>query len=321
MAKEAKNIKDENFEFDPNDVQENDSTRFFEENELEEESEEPGEDDPENSEDDPDVDEKEEDEEEDFSDLGLDEKADKDKSKTKVPNKFKGKTIEEIAEAYVNLEAELGRMKNELGELKKNPQKSEDDKSKDKSKDTKDTEKKVLDLTQIVDVRKLSDAILTSADPGMAIVEAMANIINAFQDAQLEEVNKSIQTARAELQEKYFDEIDRSREARKAAEPFRAKAAELEKRYGARWKAAIPYMGQAIENNADLIKSPDDYEPLFERVEKWMEARGLLKELDDKNRRQKKTGGFSASQHNRKGGQDEGDSDDEQAILGSLYQD
>lgn len=35
-----------------------------------------------------------------------------------IPEKFKGKTAEEIAEAYVNLESEVGRMRNDLGDYR-----------------------------------------------------------------------------------------------------------------------------------------------------------------------------------------------------------
>jgi hypothetical protein len=37
----------------------------------------------------------------------------------KIPEKFKGKTIEEVAESYVNLEKEYGNKANEVGELRK----------------------------------------------------------------------------------------------------------------------------------------------------------------------------------------------------------
>lgn len=35
-----------------------------------------------------------------------------------IPDKFKGKSTEEIAEAYVNLESELGRLRNDLGDYR-----------------------------------------------------------------------------------------------------------------------------------------------------------------------------------------------------------
>lgn len=43
----------------------------------------------------------------------------KEKTSFQVPDKFKGKTVEDVVESYVNLEKELGQKGNEIGELRK----------------------------------------------------------------------------------------------------------------------------------------------------------------------------------------------------------
>ena len=323
--------KKDDFVFDPNAVPEDDGAELFEgaiDDEPEDGPEDEPDERPENSKkgrkrdadpDDPDEDEQDDDTDDDFSDLGLDDEpedqddeADKDKSKTskKILGKFKDQTA--LEKGYSNLEKELGRMKNEISELKKGgkaPQK--EDKPADKPEEP-------IDLLKIVDVRKLNDAMLTSENPAEEVLRVIAQAFNALQGGTIKQVSKLLEDKQNELQEKYFNEIDQSREERKAAEPYVKEGTRLARKYKADWDIVKPYMQQAIDNNPDLVSSPDDYEPLYKRVKGYLKSKGKLEELTDKSRRQKKTGGSFNS--TRRGGKSV-ETDDEFSITDDLFKD
>lgn len=233
--------------------------------------------------------------EDDFSDLGLDEdeSGDKNPKTKKILGKFKDQKA--LEQGYSNLEKELGRMKNELNDLKKNPPK------KDGDQDQGNQEPEKVDLLKIFDVTKLNDQLLTSDRPGEVLLVTIATAFNELQKTAVQSVTKIMDDRHKEYQSKYFDEIDQNRTAKEAAKPFVEKAAKLEKKFGDRWKTALPYMQKAIANNSDLVKEPDDYEELFERVEKYMKSKGLLEELDEQHKTAKKTGGFSSSKGRKSG--------------------
>lgn len=316
--------RDKDQDFDINQIPEDDAAILFNEDELSDEQE-PDEDDSDNSsvdedgnddsQSDEDADEDAEQEEDDFSDLGLDEADDKSKTSKgkKIPDKFEGKSVEEIATAYTNMEKELGRLKNEIGELKKGGGK--DSNNKDQGKNAEDDNVERVDLMQIFDVNQLNELILTSDKPGEVILQTIAKSFNALQEGAVKAVKKAIEDQHKTYQEKYFNEIDQTRAEKEAAKPFLQKAAKLAKKYGEEWNAVLPYMQKAIEKNPDLVKEPDDYEDLFERCRDWAKSRGVLQEIANKNHRAKKAGGFSATGRHKGG---ELDDDDQQAVLSKL---
>lgn len=312
--------KDKDQEFDINQIPDDDAAVLFDENELSDDQE-PDEDDSDNSavdedetdESQSDDDDDDDQDEDDFSDLGLDDDEADGKSKTskgkKVPDKFKGKSAEDIAEAYTNLEKEFGRLRNEIAELKK----GKNDGDKDKGGEGDDVEK--VDLTKVFNVEELNELILSSDRPGEVILQTIAASFNALQEGAVKSISKIIEDKDKFYREKYFNEIDQSRAEREAMKPYVKKAEKMRKKYGAEWDALIPYMEKAINNNPNLVKEPDDYETLFERTREWAKSRGKLQEIADKNHRAKKAGGFSATGRHKGG---ELADDDQQAVLSAL---
>lgn len=321
--------KDNDKEFNPAEIPEDDMSALFNEG-YEADEQEPDDDDSDNSkvddedeDDDPqsddenqdDDEDKQDEEEDDFSDLGLDDEeagGKKPKTSKKVPEKFKGKNMEDIVTAYENAEKEIGRLRNEITDMKKTPPKADD---KDKGKGGQDDNVERIDLAKVFNVNSLNELILTSDKPGEVILDVIAKSFNALQEGAVNAVKKTIEDQHQMYQDKYFSEIDQSRAERDAAKPFVEKAKELSRKYKNDWDAILPYMQRSIEKNPDLISKPDDYETLYTRCKAYLKSKGKLDELQEQNHRAKKAGGFSANSRHRGGNLSQ---DDEQAILGEL---
>jgi hypothetical protein len=320
MAKKDAEVEDFNLDEIPDD---DGAELFGESGELEESSEEEPEgkssanskskkskkqtDESEKSEEDDENQETEEEVDDDFSDLGFDkddEAGDKPKTQ-KILGKFKDEKA--LADGYTNLEKELGRLRNEVTELKKNPPKSDE-----KPDDNKET----IDLMKIIDVNQLNDLILTSDKPGEAILQTIAKAFNALQTGAVKQVTKLIEDQNKTYQEKYFNEIDQNREAQEKAKPFKTEAARLAKKYHQDWVTVRPWMEKAIENNPDLVTSPDDYEPLYKRCKDYLTSKGKLEEIEDKETSRKKSGGLSGSKGRNMG---HFSGDEEQEVLANLF--
>jgi len=110
---------------------------------------------------------------------------------SKLPDKFKGKTIEEVADSYSNLEKEFGRKNNELGEQRKLIDQLLELKLEEKNS----TSDKQDDKAQKVDVDSLLE------DPDTVISDAVAN------NPLLKEMQDNLDASKRERELASFEDV------------------------------------------------------------------------------------------------------------------
>ena len=318
--------KKQHEDFNPDNIPDDDVTSLFEdENESSEPDGEPVKKTVNSSKakvDEPEEDDSQEEAEEDddYSDLGLDDEDDDeadDKSKTsKIPDKFKGKSLEDVVESYKNAEKEIGKLRNEINNLKKGIA----------PKEETDNENKPVNIMEAFpDMERFNYDLLNSENPAQVVVEMVAKAFNALLPEAEKRVTKILDDKDKHYHEEYFNEIKESRELRKAAEPYEKAAKGVALNHKDDWLDVLPYIQKAVEKNPDLLKTDTiknyekSLETLYNRCKGYMESKGLLEAEEERQTTRKRTGSIAGSKRGVRGGKI-GDESDDTDIISKLFE-
>jgi hypothetical protein len=259
-------------------------------------------------------------EDDDYSDLGLDDEDDDeadDKSKTsKIPDKFKGKSLEDVVESYKNAEKEIGNLRNEINNLKKGIAPKEE---------TDDDNKPVNIMEAFPDLERMNYDLLNSENPAQVVIEMVAKAFNALLPEAEKRVTKIVDEKDKQYHEEYFNEIKESRELRKAAEPYEKAAKSIALNHRDDWVDVLPYIQKAVEKNPDLLKTDsignykDSLETLYNRCKGYMESKGLLEAEEERQTTRKRTGSIAGSKNGVRG-RNSGEESEDTDVISKLYE-